>query len=105
MIDLTTDFNPGDGHGDGPYTHVKATRIDSDNPEQKQLILEVRYGTLVASVFAASTYPAKQVVVEGTDYDNFLALVTNAGETVGDAIERCLSQALLDIGAYAGMVA
>ena len=102
MIDLTTDFGPGDDHTDGPYTHANCIRVLQEDIPGKVLIVEVAYGTKPASVFVQSGYPPKAHTISAAAYDTMDALATNNPETFGAARDRLIHQTLLDVGAYAG---
>lgn len=109
MINLTTNYDPGDLDPGNTYPKVDVVN-DSRNRQAEIIDVALCYGTesggkLVPGKAALVTMRVANKPNEsppGTDYDDLMALLANANEKGAAAYNRCLCQHAINKGLFAG---
>ena len=102
---LTTAYDPGDLDPGQTYDHADVHAMSWNVPD-KRIHLSCVRGVLASGEVTPGKGRVIPVTIENvdpdTDYDDFVALLSNASEPSGDAMRRSCCQWLLDKNHFAG---
>jgi hypothetical protein len=101
-IQLTTPFNPGD-FDTVQYSKLKIMTF-TVMLRESWMELIVEYGNIVDNVWVPGKKTVPAILITGSDYTALIQDTPNEGETVYEAVQRCLYQYILDKGIASGTI-
>jgi len=104
LVDLTTDYNPGDKDPGVNYSHVRVLRLLWDDRDTERIQITWCYGTVSGGDFVIGKEQQSNFVVKGDDLNAYKSLLSTNGEAAFTANVRTAHQFLVDKGAAAGGV-